>query len=143
MILSAYDADFLATPWSFVARNEIVVALGDILIVTQADLNSGSMRSVEFALNMNKKIYVLPHQINQSAGTNQLLKEGLAQAIYDIDEFVMELSGHTLCQEKDAFLEYCKNNPNYDEAIKNYAEKTFVYELEGKIKILNGKIYLP
>ena len=48
LVLSQFDPDFLATPWSFVVRNELVVALGSVLIVAQADLNSGSMRSVEY-----------------------------------------------------------------------------------------------
>ncbi len=38
-------------------RNELVVALGEVLIVTQADLKSGTMHSIEFALKMQKPIY--------------------------------------------------------------------------------------
>ncbi len=56
LLLSQFDPDFKATPWSFVVRNELVVALGDVLVVGEAELNSGTMRSVEFALKMKKKI---------------------------------------------------------------------------------------
>ncbi len=63
------------------------MALGDILIITQADLKSGSMRSAEFAKEMGKRIYVLPHRISDSLGTNQLLREGVAEPILDIDSF--------------------------------------------------------
>ena len=52
LLLSQFDLDFRAAPWSFVVRNELVVALGDVLIVGEAELNSGTMRSVEFALKM-------------------------------------------------------------------------------------------
>ena len=52
LMLSQFPKTFKATPWSFVVRNELVVALGDVLVVTEADENSGSMRSVEFALKM-------------------------------------------------------------------------------------------
>ena len=52
LMLSQFKDNFRATGWSFVVRNELVVALGDILIVTEADLGSGSMRSVEYALKM-------------------------------------------------------------------------------------------
>ena len=139
LTLSQFKDGFRATPWSFVARNEIVVALGDCLIVTEADLKSGSMRSVEFALKMKKKIYVLPHRVGESEGTNYLLKNSLATAIYDIDEFVAGF-GYTCKEKKDEFLEYCKSNPTYDEAIEKYGDKIFQYELDGKIKLINNII---
>lgn len=81
LMLSQFPATFKATPWSFVVRNELVVALGDVLIVTEADENSGSMRSVEFALKMGKKIYVLPQRLDDSRGTTRLLEKGLATPI--------------------------------------------------------------
>jgi DNA processing protein len=139
LVLSQFKEGFRATPWSFVVRNEIVVALGDCLIVSEADLKSGSMRSVDFALKMKKKIYVLPHRVDESKGTNYLLKEGLATAIYDIDEFVSKF-GSIFEEHSDEFLEYCKTRPNYDEAIERYKDKVFLYELEGKIKIINNII---
>lgn len=139
LTLSQFKTGFRATSWSFVVRNEIVVSLGDILIVTEADLKSGSMRSVEFALKMGKKIYVLPHRLGESEGTNYLLKNSLATAIYDIDEFVSGF-GSTCTQNSDGFLDFCKTNPTYDEAIKKFGNKVFEYELEGKISIANNII---
>jgi DNA processing protein len=56
--------------WRTVVRNELVVALGDSLIVTEADLNSGSMRSVEYALKMGKEIFVIPQRLDESLGMN-------------------------------------------------------------------------
>ena len=60
LILSAYKENEKARNYTFVLRNEIVVALGEILIVTQADINSGTLSSVEYALKMGKKVYTLP-----------------------------------------------------------------------------------
>ncbi len=143
LALSMYENDFKATPYSFVARNEMVVALSDILIVTQADLNSGSLRSVEFALKMNKDIYVLPHRVNESLGTNELLKNNFSKAIYNIDEFVNSFTkGTKKLSKSDAFIEYCKTTPFYDEAFSKYGSKLFEYELSGKIQIINGRVTL-
>ncbi len=143
LLLSQFDDDFIATPWSFVVRNELVVALGEVLVVTQADINSGSMRSVEFALEMGKKIYVLPHRLGESEGTNELLKNGMAEVIYDVNEFVSQFSdlkqGH---MATDPFLEFCSTNPTYDEAMLTYQDRVFEAELDGQITIQNGKIYL-
>jgi len=140
LVLSQFEEGFRATPWSFVVRNEIVVALGDILIVTEADLKSGSMRSVDFALKMGKKIYVLPHRLGESEGTNYLLKNNLATAIYDVDEFTSTFG--EISVEQDEFLEYCKINPSYEDAIKKYGEKVFEYELNGKVLIANNIIII-
>lgn len=150
LALSAYANDFKATPWSFVARNEIVVALADVLVVAQADLKSGSLRSVKFAQKMQKPIFVFPHRIGESNGTNELLRSGLASAIYDIDEFVYTLAttnNKSLPKknteiEEDEFLSYCKSNPKYDEAVSKYSSKVFEYELGGKIVVKNGVVSL-
>ena len=46
------------------------------------------MRIVVYALKMGKEICVFSHRIGESNGTNKLLDEGLANAIYDVDTFV-------------------------------------------------------
>lgn len=139
LVLSQFEEGFRATPWSFVVRNEIVVSLGDILIVTEADLKSGSMRSVDYALKMKKKIFVLPHRIGESEGTNYLLKNSLAAAIMDIDEFVGQF-GSTCKESSDEFLKYCETNPTYDEAVLKYGDRVFEYEIEGMIFVQNSRI---
>jgi DNA processing protein len=139
LMLSPFEDGFRNTNWSFVVRNEIVVALGDALIVTQADINSGSMRSVEFALKMGKKIYVIPHRVGESEGTNRLLAEGKAEAIYDIDAFVSRYGEAARCAD-DPFLEFCRSNPTYEEAVRSYPQEVFQYELEGKIVVTAGRV---
>ncbi|RBQ27307.1 MULTISPECIES: DNA-processing protein DprA [Arcobacteraceae] len=141
LVLSQFSPNTPSLPRNFAIRNEIIVALSDILIVAYADLKSGSMRSIEYALKMNKDIYVLPHRLGESDGTNQLLANGQAKAIYDIDEFVSNF-GKQVIKNKDEFLEYCKNNPLYNEAVFKYGDKVFEYELLGKIEIKNGQIVI-
>jgi len=140
LVLSQFPKTTQARLYSFVQRNEIVVALGDILIVTQADRNSGSLRSVEFALEMGKKIFTLPHRLGESLGTQDLLKNGFAEVIYDIDSFIESLGYAQEETQDDDILEFCKTYPTYDEAVSKFGEKIFEYELLGKIKIGNGVI---
>jgi DNA processing protein len=142
LVLSQFEPGFKATPWSFVVRNEVVVALGDALIVTQADLKSGSLRSVEYALEMEKKIFVLSHRVGESEGTNYLVKNGLAEVIYDVEEFASKFGELKNCKTKDDFLEFCKKTPLYEEAVAKYGSIVFEYELSGKIDIKHGKVYL-
>jgi len=143
LVLSQFTKGSPSTKYNFVLRNELVVALGDILIVTYADLKSGSMRSVEYALKMGKEIYVLSHRIGESEATNRLLQEGKAKAIYDIDEFVKEFGDVNIKEKKgDEFLEFCKTNPTYDETLSQFPSRVFEAELSGEIEVKNGFIVL-
>jgi len=138
LMLSFFKPGFKATKWSFVKRNELVVALGEFLIVTEANLNSGSLRSVEYALQMGKKIYVLTHRANESLGTNELLKKNLATPIYNIEDFANSLK--ELNEQKDDFIKFLENSPTYENAVKKYGDKIFEAELNGIIKVENGII---
>ena len=143
LLLSQFEDGAPSTRYNFVIRNELVVALGDVLIVTYADLDSGTMRSVEFAQKMGKDIYVLSHRIGESEGTNTLLADGKAKAIYDIDAFVASFAVTSTKSEKnDEFLEFCKTNPTYDEALSKFPARVFEAELGGEILVKNGLIEL-
>jgi len=144
LMLSQFPVTTKAAPWSFVVRNELVVALGDTLIVTEADENSGSMRSVEFALKMNKKIYVLPHNLDESRGTNKLLEDGLAEPIYNIELFADKYGviPNNDMIKKDEFFYFCQTSPTLDDAVIKYQERVYEAELEGLIQIENGLIRL-
>jgi DNA processing protein len=141
LIISQFEVGVKSFKYNFPLRNELIVALGNVLIVAYADKNSGTMRSIKYALKMGKKIYVLPHRLGESNGTNQLLKNKQASTIFDIDEFVNKFGDlQKENQDIDEFLEYCSANPTYDEAVLKYGTKVFEYELNGKISIQNGKI---
>ncbi|MBU0720694.1 DNA-protecting protein DprA [bacterium] len=144
LLLSQFKHAFKAASWSFVVRNELVVALGDVLVVAEAELGSGSMRSIEFALNMGKEIYVFPHRIGESSATNSLLQDAKAKVIYDIDLFVSQFSSAEISEIPiaDEFIIYCKTVPSYDDALKKFPLRTFESELSGEIEVKNGKVFL-
>ncbi len=139
LVLSEYEAGMRATKYSFVVRNRIVVALGDFLIITEADVGSGTMRSAEIAIELGKKIYVLPHRLDESEGTRMLLKEGLAEPIWDIDAFVARFG--EVEAEADELLAFCRNAPALSAVLERFGEQVYTYELEGKIEIRNLKVY--
>ncbi len=143
LLLSQFEKGAKARPWSFVVRNELVVALGDVLVVAEAELDSGSMRSIEFALKMGKEIFVFPHRLGESSATNELLKEGKAEAIYDIDAFVSRFGTIEIKEiKRDPFFEYCEKNPTYEESVAKYPNRVFEAELNGDIEIRNGKVFI-
>ncbi|OQX50148.1 MAG: DNA processing protein DprA [Epsilonproteobacteria bacterium 4484_20] len=143
LVLSQFNEGFRTTGWSFVVRNELVVALGDILIVTEAELDSGSMRSVEFALKMGREIFVLPHRLGESSGTNMLLKEGKATAITDVEIFASRF-GTAVEQkvERDEFFYFCQTMPTFEQTVEKFGERVYEAELEGLISVENGVVRL-
>ena len=141
LTLSQFEDGFRATPWSFVMRNEVVVALGSVLIVTEADRDSGSMRSVEYAQKMGKEIFVIPHRLGESIGTNTLVADGLATPIYDVDEFVSKF-GEAAKVVNSPFLQFCSNNPSFDETVEMFGSEVYEAELEGLIRVENGLVSL-
>lgn len=141
LVLSQFEAGSPSLKWNFPMRNELIVALGDVLIVAQADRKSGTMHSIEYALKMRKPIFVFPHRLGESEATNDLLKQGLATPLYDIDAFVAGVAPQkTIAKENDPFLEYCDTYPLYHEAVEKFAHLVFEYECLGKIKVENGRI---
>jgi len=141
LVISQFKAKTPSRKYNFPLRNELVVALGDILIVTYADTNSGTMRSVEYALKMKKDIYVLSHRIGESLATNKLLSENKAKPIYDIDEFLGSFIELKEAKE-DELLNFCSKKPTYDEVLNKFGSKVFEYELGGEIFIKNGIVYV-
>lgn len=138
LILSSYEDGQKPRNYSFVQRNEIVVALGEILIVTHADEKSGTLTSIDYALKMGKKVYALPQRLDESLGTQKLVAKGLIEPIYDLEEFFDSFG--KLDKKEDEFTLYLNSFPPYDEAMQKFGNKIFELELEGKIKIENGVI---
>jgi len=144
LLLSQFKDDEKPRNYYFVQRNEVVVSLGEILIVGEADLNSGSMRSIEFAIKMKKKIYVLPQRIGESEATNKLVMENKAEFIYNLEKFVLDFVGNSATKIeiiKDDFLLFCAKRPSYDEALQKFPDRVFEAELSGEIEVKNGKIF--
>ncbi|WP_320035162.1 DNA-processing protein DprA [Halarcobacter sp.] len=139
LVLSTYQDGEKARNYTFVQRNELVVALGEVLIVTQADLNSGTLSSINYALKMGKEIYTIPHHINDSLGTQELLEKNLINPIYNLENFLNSFG--EIKKSEDNTLEYYLNTfPSYEEALRLYKDKIFKLELEGKIVVENGLI---
>jgi DNA processing protein len=63
---------------NFPQRNRIVSGLCDKLVVVEAKKKSGTLITVDFALEQGKDVYVIPGNIDSlnSEGTNELIKQG-------------------------------------------------------------------
>ena len=63
---------------NFPERNRIISGISKGIIVIEAKKKSGTMLTVDFALEQGKDIYAVPGNINNinSTGTNELIKQG-------------------------------------------------------------------
>lgn len=66
--------------WRFPARNRIIAALADVVVVVESNVAGGSMHTVDEALRRDVAVMAVPGPIRSatSAGTNRLLSEGCA-----------------------------------------------------------------
>ncbi|MDR1975500.1 MAG: DNA-protecting protein DprA [Campylobacteraceae bacterium] len=142
LLLSEYSEGTPISRYNFVLRNRIVVALSSAVVIAQADLNSGSLRSAEYALECGVPIYVFPHRIGESEGTAQLVKNNQAEVIEDLGAFVKMFapSADVNGGVKDELLAFCAKNTDLNECLKKFGDRIYEYELSGKIEIAGMRV---
>jgi DNA processing protein len=77
---------------NFVARNRIVSGLADVVLITEAAVNSGSLHTAKFALEQGKTVMAVPGNITSpvSEGCNNLIKSG-ALPVTDVSDIFFAL----------------------------------------------------
>ena len=78
LVVSEYVIGVKPEKYHFPARNRIISGLSKKIIVIEAGKNSGSLITVDFALEQGRDVYAVPGNIleNNSKGVNLLIKEG-------------------------------------------------------------------
>lgn len=93
-IISEFLPGEAALPFHFPMRNRIISGLSDGVLVIEAKEKSGSLITVDQALEQGKDIFVIPGRIGDklSEGCNRLIKQGgiLVTEPYDILDFYGE-----------------------------------------------------
>lgn len=153
LLLSEYETDFLPQKWTFLERNETMIALSDCVVVPQADENSGSMHSAYFAHKIGKPLFVLSHRIGESLGTQQLIETQKAMPIVRIEgflqwlvatfgtEFGLKSHAQSTDSTHDAFMELCRQSPFEVEVIEKFGTQRLAEEqLNGSIALRNGRV---
>jgi len=110
-IISEYPPGTMPAPGLFPRRNRIISALSDVLLVMEAREKSGTLITVDMALEQGKEIRVLPGRVDDalSNGCNRLIAQG-AGILLGINEFEKELDewckkygGDNVKQKEDSF----------------------------------------
>ena len=77
-IISEYPCGTKPDKMNFPARNRIISGISQGIIVIEAKEKSGTLITVDFALEQGRDVFVVPGNINSmnSIGTNDLIKQG-------------------------------------------------------------------
>jgi DNA processing protein len=89
-VVSEYEPGVEPAPWRFPARNRIIAALADAVVIVEARNRSGALITVDLAMEIGRPIYAVPGEITSclSEGTNDLLRDGHAVALTSADDLL-------------------------------------------------------
>jgi DNA processing protein len=107
LLISEFPPGSRAMKGSFPRRNRILAALASVTIVVEAPIESGALITSGHAIELGRTVAAVPGPIDsaQSAGTNQLLRDG-AHVISEIGD-ALSLVGLSLPRAAE---------PSFDEA---------------------------
>jgi DNA processing protein len=78
LAVSEYPPGTAPAPWRFPARNRLIAALAQTVVIVEARVRSGALITADHALDMGRDVVAVPGAAGSSAcaGTNGLIKAG-------------------------------------------------------------------
>ena len=136
---------------NFIQRNHWVAAISDFLIISEADMKSGSMTTARFAKEYGKQVFAVPGHPSdpRSSGPNYLIKSGDATLCMSINDFFDDKNIKTDEKKhtyKNDILDKLGMIPVSESVLANLVKKTVseikadlvVLELQGLIRKQDG-----
>ncbi|MBP5410488.1 MAG: DNA-processing protein DprA [Lachnospiraceae bacterium] len=95
-VISEYGPGVPALAHHFPHRNRLIAGLSSGVVVVEAQAKSGTLITVDRALEQGKSVYVVPGRVTDrnSIGCNQLIREG-AQLVTNPGEVMADLASQT------------------------------------------------
>ncbi len=93
LVISEYPLGEAATAHNFPARNRIISGISRAVLITEAGESSGTMLTLNYALNQGKDVFCVPGSIfnKASAGCNKAIKECQTRLVTDVNDIYSEL----------------------------------------------------
>ena len=116
----------------FPARNRIISALAEAVLVVEAGLKSGTLITTEFAANQGRDVLAVPGSIyvESSSGCNNLIRDGaiMIRNVHDLLEYFDFSYTSTRLDTSDNILELSNNSLSFNSNKEDL--KDIIYALQ-------------
>jgi DNA processing protein len=91
-VVSPFAPDVVPQPWQFLARNAIIAALADAVVVVEAAARSGALNTAGHGADRGIPVLAFPGDVDRpkAAGCNALIRDG-ATLVRDADDVLAAL----------------------------------------------------
>ncbi len=107
-LVSEFEPELKAAPWTFPKRNRIMAGLCDAVLVVEAEEKSGTLITARLALDFNRTVLAVPGNIDSapSKGTNWLIRQG-ATPITSSEDILdaLNIPQRDVCEQQTLNLE--------------------------------------
>lgn len=110
-ILSEYPVGTEPHSMLFPPRNRIISALSDAVLVVEAREKSGTLITVDMALEQGREVYVVPGRCTDSlsCGCNRLLRQGASAALC-AEDIINDMGWNKLVEKREGVSSYININ---------------------------------
>ena len=101
VLLSEFPPGTKPDAKNFPGRNRIVSGMSHGVLVVESGVKGGSMITARYALDQNREVFVIPHQLGymKGEGCNYLIQNGQGKLVRKIDDILEEISVETASAE--------------------------------------------
>ena len=96
-VVSEMPPGFGIHRWAFVARNRLIAALAQVVVVVEATQRSGSLTTADLGAEIGRTVAAVPGRVTcaVASGTNGLIRDGalLVRGVRDVLDALAELTG--------------------------------------------------
>jgi DNA processing protein len=98
-VVSEMPPGFGIHRWAFVARNRLIAALAQVVVVVEATERSGSLTTADLAAELGRTVAAVPGRVTcaTATGVNALLRDG-AVLVRNVDDVLEQLADITGAQ---------------------------------------------
>ena len=111
VLISELPPGVAPTRWRFLQRNRIIAALSPTTVIVEAGVRSGSIRTANNALDLERELYAVPGSVlsGTSLGTNDLIATNKALILNDVTAFATGTTSYPIEEFESSLAKRAKD----------------------------------